>query len=193
MVALRNARKELRAADRAFKGMRGAASFAEFEDQWSAFLGALERIWVKAERECRDFRDHFEPWQRPYSAARKSDELLSYLHHARNASNHTIQEIAQHQGTDVVITANPEGPWEPMRNVIIYAEGFGTVETRGAVPVVQLVERIGLLPVEDRGVSYNTPTSHLGNALARRDPLTIAELGLRYYADFLNGIEKTFP
>ena len=58
--------------------------------------------------------------------------------------------------------------------------------------VVIIPPRIELQPVENRGVRHDTPVEHLGKALARRDPLKVDELGLRFYAGFVEQAERKF-
>jgi hypothetical protein len=58
--------------------------------------------------------------------------------------------------------------------------------------VVVIAPRIELRPVKDCGVRYDPPVEHLGKALAERDPLKVAELGLTFYAGFVEQTERNF-
>src|SRR3954452_439974 len=84
-------KRELLAATKALEEMRSAPSFDEFAIAWQTFLDGLEKVWVKAKRECQPFRNKFEPWQGAFKKVRKEDELLVYLRQARHADQHTIE------------------------------------------------------------------------------------------------------
>jgi hypothetical protein len=58
--------------------------------------------------------------------------------------------------------------------------------------VVTIAPRIESRPVKDRGEWYDPPVEHLGEAVAERDPLKVAELGLTFYADFVEQAERKF-
>ena len=47
---LREAKFELRSAERALGRMRSASDFDSFEDAWRQYLVALQKVWVKTER-----------------------------------------------------------------------------------------------------------------------------------------------
>jgi hypothetical protein len=68
---LRYTKAALRAAKTALERMRSTDVFEEFVDEWLIFINCLEKVWVKAERECQPFRNIFEPWQGRFHATRK--------------------------------------------------------------------------------------------------------------------------
>lgn len=77
--------------------MRNAKSLDEFETEWRSYLNAIEKLWQKVERCCQHVRDAFEPWQGSYHRLRKKDMLLRYLKQARDADNHSIQDVTKIQ------------------------------------------------------------------------------------------------
>lgn len=97
---------------------------------------------------------------------------MRYLEHARNADQHSIQLILDDVPEQIVTV------------------GGDTVYVGNDVVVI--APRIELLPVEDRGVWYDPPVEHLGKALAERGPLAVAELGLAFYAGFVEQAERRF-
>ena len=151
--------------------MRSASDFDSFEDAWRQYLVALQKVWVKTERSCQPVRDSFEPWQGKFKRQRTKDQLLRYLRHARNADEHSIQVILDDIPGDTVTTSSGD---------TVYVGNL----------VVTTSPRIELRPVEDRGKWYNPPVEHLGKALAERDPLKVAELGLTFYASFVEQAER---
>ena len=82
---LREAKFELRSAEKAMERMRSAPDFDGFKDAWLQYLAALRKVWIKTERGCQHVRKSFEPWQGKFKRQRKKDQLLRYLEHARNA------------------------------------------------------------------------------------------------------------
>jgi hypothetical protein len=171
--------------------MKQARSFGEFEDAWRDYLGALGRVWSKVERACQHIRNQFEPWQQPTTNERRTDPLLRYLHHARNADTHTIQEIVLFAPGSMTIQPTRPGGWFIERMVIRDGQ---LVEYSGDQPIRQEITppRIQLLPVTDRGVIYQTPTEHCGSPLPSTNPVTVAAIGLTYYAGYVAKVGRTF-
>ena len=169
---LREAKRELRSAERTLQRMRDASDFDGFEDAWGQYLVALRKVWIKTERGCQHVRKRFEPWQGKFKSQQRNDQLLRYLEHARNADEHTIQLILD----DI-----------PKQTVTV---GGDTVYDGNDVVII--APRIELRPVKDRGEWYDPPVEHLGKALAGRDPLKVAELGLTFYAGFVEQADTKF-
>ena len=90
---LKHSKAELRAASRAIEAMNLADSMDRFESEWREFLTCLEKVWTKIERTCQPQRNSFQPWQGQFQALRKKDMLLHYLKQARDADNHSIQDM----------------------------------------------------------------------------------------------------
>jgi hypothetical protein len=169
---LREAKRELRSAEWALGRMHSAPDFDSFEDTWRQYLMALRKVWIKTERGCQHVRKRFEPWQGKIKSQQRNDQLLRYLEHARNADEHTIQLILD----DI-----------PKQTVTV---GGDTVYVGNDVVII--APRVELRPVKDRGEWYDPPVEHLGKALAERGPLKVAELGLAFYADFVEQAERKF-
>jgi hypothetical protein len=132
---------------------------------------ALRKVWIKTERGCQHIRKSFQPWQGKFKRQREDDQLLRYLEHARNADEHTIQLNLDDIPQTVTVGGDP-----------VYV-GYD---------VVVIAPRIELRSVKDRGEWYEPPVEHLGKALAERDPLKVAELGLAFYAGFVEQAERKF-
>jgi hypothetical protein len=169
---LREAKRELRSAEKALGRMRDAPNFEDFEDAWLQFVGALRKVWVKTERGCQHVRKRFEPWQGGIKNQRRKDQLLRYLDHARNADQHSLQLIVE-DVPEQTVTVNGD-------KVVVGND------------VVVIGPRIELRPVEDCGVRYDPPTEHLGKALKDPGPVEVAELGLHFYARFVETAERKF-
>lgn len=187
-IPLERSKRELAAAKAAFQGMGAAASLEEFAVAWQGFLDRLEKVWVKAERECQPFRARFEPWQARFKDLRKKDELLRYLLQARHADQHTIQSTTQELLGQLELVIPPLGTVEMRLD-----EEKGQLHVSGECSI-RLTRGRGylLLPVENRGLIFPAPTIHLGEKLPRNDALLVAEKGLAFYEAFLEQVEATF-
>jgi hypothetical protein len=187
---LKHPRVELRAAARAIDSMRNASSLEEFEAEWREFLTCLEKVWTKVERSCHAVRNKFEPWQGTYHRLRKKDMLLRYLKQARDADNHSIQDFTKIEpGSRSIRFKNLKGGYikhmEIRGGEIAAYEGDPIViEDKPPQPVA--------VPVKNNGEWYNPPTSHLGKPVTTHHPVAIAELGLKFYENYVNEAEHLF-
>lgn len=189
-LALKQPRSELNSAARAIDSMMKAESFEAFESEWREFLSCLEKAWTKTERACQPYRDRFQPWQGKFQALRKKDMLLRYLKQARDADNHSIQEITiLNPGSTSMRLANPQGGYVKSLKIengkIVQYEGDDAIFTITApLPEAQ--------PVKNNGEWSNPPTLHLGKPVSDKHPITLATLGLAFYLDFVEAVEKEF-
>lgn len=187
---LKPARIELLAANKALASMRAAKSIDEFESEWRLFLNAIEKLWQKIERCCQHVRSKFEPWQGTYHRLRKKDMLLRYLKQARDADNHSIQDVTAIQaGQRGYRFANPQGGYikrmEIRNGEVVHYEGDPMiVEETAPHPVA--------VRIKNNGEWFNPPTNHLDKPLSTHHPVCLAELGLAFYAGYLDEVEKKF-
>lgn len=187
---LRHPRLELTAASKSIINMSNAKSIDEFETEWRGYLNAIEKLWQKAERCCQPFRSTFQPWQGTFHRLRKKDMLLRYLKQARDADNHSIQDVTRIEpGKRGYRFANPKGGYikhmEIRNGEVVHYEGDPmVVEETPPHPVA--------IPVKNNGEWFNPPTSHLDQPIPNHHPVLLAELGLKFYSDYLNQIETKF-
>ncbi|MBI6118332.1 hypothetical protein [Salegentibacter maritimus] len=151
----------------------------EFESNWVDFLINLEKIWKKSELECQEI-PQFQPWQGKYKRERKKDPLLRYLKNARDADQHSIQPITEEKGYEAKIISPLEGA--------IYTEG-DIIEIKAEFKE----PRIETNKFNNRGVVYQPPEKHLDHYLTNpKDPIELAELGIKYYEEYLSQIREKF-
>jgi hypothetical protein len=184
---LRASKAELTVAENAIKRMREAATHDAFAEAWRQFLDSIEKLWNKAERACQPVHQRFAPWQGKYTALRRSDELLRYVKQARDADNHSIQEILAPVHAGVVV----KGPVTISSGKI---HGSGEVEgLRTDRPIkIEKYEKLMPVKVKNSGHWCDVPTQHLGKPLRDPNPLSVAELTLAFYRDFIFQIEAKF-
>ena len=149
-------------------GKVGVRPIKELEDAWSAFLIRVERMWNK----LLAGGSGLPGWQvieSEVSQQRKTDPLLRYVHHARNAGEHTIQEFS----------VDWKGP--------ITIENLTSTSYTASWPSWDRP----LLAVRDRGVTYEPARDHLGTSFCEKlgkgmpEPYVVAEMALRFYFEVL--------
>lgn len=187
---LQQPRAELRAAANAIASMKTAKSFDEFESSWRTFLNCLEKAWIKTERCCQPMRAKFQPWQGQYHRLRKKDMLLRYLKQARDADNHSIQDVAKVEpGHRAIRFANPKGGYIKHMEI----RGGDIVAYEGDPIVVETkLPQVLAVPVKNNGEWFNPPTSHLGQPVLTLHPAALAELALAFYQKYIAEVEREF-
>jgi len=149
---------------------------------WANFLTHLELSFVKAERGCQDIENLFRPFQGTFINKRRKEPLLNYLKNARDASQH---------GIDILVSL------EIKEKIQIDSISLSKLDKDGNI--VETNEH-PLYPAEMRlksffinGQTYNPPKYYNGRKLRRIDnPIEIGMLGINFYEDFINKVEKKF-
>ena len=183
--SLRHPRLEIAAAAKAISSMRAAKSLDEFEVEWRSYLNCIEKAWQKIEKSCEHVRCTFQPWQGKFHRLRKKDMLLRYLKQARDADNHSIQDVTKLQpGSRGYNFVNPKGGYikrmEIRNGEVVHYEGDAMiVEEKPAHPIA--------VAVQNNGEWFNPPTSHLDKPVNSHHPVDLAELGWKLYSEFLAG------
>jgi hypothetical protein len=189
-LSLDAAKKELESARRAVQLMKSAESFDLFDEEWRDFLNCLEKLWNKTERGCLHVKNKFQPWQGKCSSLRRKDMLLRYLKQARDADNHSIQEVSEIKPSHRAMNfANSKGGY--IKKMVI---SNGQVEHYEGDPMVVTDHpaTIEAIKVKNSGNWYNPPSTHLGKPVTSTHPAVLAELGLSFYDNFLKETEATF-
>lgn len=112
------------------------------------------------------------------SHLRKTDPVLVYIQQARHADEHSIQDVATDWDAQLVVEKQDDGSmrasWKKWDRP--------------------------LLPVTNRGVTYNPPRIHLGKDLSSRlgkgneESVIVASIALQFYGYFVNHVSATlFP
>lgn len=182
-------REELEQAKKRIALMRTAKSLDEFEEHWKEFLGRLERVWYKA-------ASHFSRspkwngWKGKFEQERKKDALLSYLINARGADEHTIGEITGRDpggiGINPAVGNSMYIERLEIRNSVI------DIKSPQSLRIDFFPTKLKLLPVTNRGRTYDVPQSHLGASVNAEDIPSTAESAVRYYEDFLDAAHNHF-
>lgn len=169
--------------------MKNAQSFADFEEHWKNLLHQVERCWTKASSKYgslsnwRAFRDKYE-------SLRRNDPLLAYMKNARDADEHTVDDIVSHEPGGIGIN--------PAEGNSLYIErmeinrGLISIESPQRIRVDFIPGKTKLLPVNKRDGTYAAPTSHLGDAIDPDNVADVAERAIGFYEKVLDEAESAF-
>lgn len=181
--AVEHAKGRLEAAKAALREMERGASLKAMTAAWHDLLVAASTVYSKLEQGAKGHGPS-EAWFSKKKAERKTDPLLQYVHHARNSTEHSIEDVANASEFSVTMRAGDLQPGQafgfshgPNGTLIPTATGDASkMRVRG--PSVHLVS------VRDRGVLYEPPRTHLGSAVA---PYEADDVGRRLL-EYLEGM-----
>lgn len=180
------ARRELNAALSALERMKVANDLAEFDDCWKEILGKLARFWNKTLVSLKgDTRLTNSPHVKRVNTDLKHDPLVQYLARARDANEHNIEPITRdlEAGFQSELTI-PGGGKAIFRNVKVTIGDGPAQDVRFPGDRFMPAEVVAT-SATSRKVTYPVPASHQGTPLHDTSLLTLAGLGIAYYADFL--------
>lgn len=162
----------------------------ELAQLWEPFLRHLDRVWNKGEAYF-SRSPRWQGWKAPYLRARSKDPLITYLVQARNADEHQIEEITEAENSN--LTINPAQGQSMKINMTMGRRGeIAHFESDVPARFDFYPGRVKLLPVTNRGQTFQPPTSHLGQPIDVNNLVDIAEKGFRYYENFLTEGERFF-
>ncbi|CAM8636332.1 hypothetical protein MCEMSHM24_03155 [Comamonadaceae bacterium] len=179
-VAIKQVWERLHKAKAALDAMTSSRTLGQIEVGWSDFLTAASTIFSKLERGSKG-HSKTEPWFGRIKNERRTDPLLSYVHHARNADEHGIAPITDKRNGYLAIKGDVH-----IEHLSIDGRGniqLGRVTGLNSARPPEIIfepARIELLPVlDDRfGDTFDVPTSHMGKPL--ENPSAIIVAGLAY-------------
>ena len=182
--------KELARAENELGAMKAATDVRVRLEHWIEFMRAIDRLWNKAEGTF-SRSPKWPAWGGRYIRMRRADPLLSYLVQARNVEEHSPEPSAEARPMEVSIGGpSPDGAPTWLKGFAIGMNGEvlfrdGTTPIKVDPPSVEPKE------VEQRGVRFKPPQSHLGEPIST-DVITMAEAGVAFYRTFLIAAEAKF-
>jgi hypothetical protein len=152
--AIEQARIQLTRAAESITALAASNRPAEIETHWSSFLSSAGRVFTKLEQGAKAAATT-KSWFGTKVHQRRTDPLLCYLWHARNADEHAVLEITQPQpGTvrEIAPTA------EDLEGLKRSREAAGKNEPMTVLAMLEITPpHIRLLPVVNRGQTYYPP------------------------------------
>lgn len=158
----------------AVETMRSASSFQATALAWEDFIMAAGTFYSKLEQGSKT-NGQSKAWFGRKKNERKTDQLLQYIHQARNAEEHGIAEITQVYGNKIELRS--KGSFVTLRSD---GKQWNVVNEHGDVGWPDA--RITLVTVKDGrfGDSFDPPDQHLGRPVPDHSPLTVAEMSISY-------------
>ena len=183
-AAIQQSKARLRTAKSALAAIRDATTFSVLEEGWSQFLIATNLTFMKLRAGSKGCPIS-EAWIAQRTQERDGDELLSYLHQARNAEEHGIDCSVQN-GYKIEpvpgVTLHVDATFEPNGDVIFRRQDDPSVLV--FFPLTGALKEIA----DRRGRTVGPPTSHLGQAI-EPTARTIAGAATTYLDDMIVGAE----
>ena len=159
---------ELTAAWDAAHRLRRATSLESVTTEWAAVVNHLEKLWHKACQTCGS-KPGFRKWNTEWVETRASDPLLRYITQARNADNHTAQDLASH-----------------VMGYLIVKDGKVSFVSTHKNPELAITD------IVNRKVTFLIPETHLGKKIESRDPRLLAVHACNFYAEYLRRLRVDF-
>jgi hypothetical protein len=170
------ARIEYQRAGQSAATIRVSNDFAEIQTAWASFLVHAGRIFTKLEQGSKD-DNQSKAWWGKKLHERRTDPLLCYLWHARNADEHTLQQITEMKEASAKNVESTQSDIDKLNRAM-------ASEKRPFIPLglVEVVwAHVKMLDVTDRGISYPAPGSHLGIQITDTSPANIVNLSLAFF------------
>lgn len=175
-------------ASKSLHDCRSAKTFPQFYSHWSEFLihtgGILNALDTGARH-----TPQAKQWYAGVKRKGRADQLVNYMHQARNAEEHAAEETSRLDrgsimigvhGEPVHITEMVTGP-ELFYNPEEYLKGRAFNPQSGEqASIVTTGDGPVLRAIEFRGVNTPPPTEHNGEKLRNTNPLHLGELYLLY-------------
>ncbi len=196
-TAIKHARRRLERIKAAVAKMQDRTiQPVEFEDAWTDFVMAAGSIYSKLEQGAKS-NGVSSAWFGRKKHERKSDELLSYIHHARNSEEHGLESGLQTFRNRQFRMAEGEGYEiidDPNRPLSFRTKGKPPEKMKIRIEAV-MGNSARLVRVKDIrfGDEFDPPTAHLGRTLEIRHPVAVAELTLAYLTSLIEEAEKLKP
>lgn len=162
--------------------MEAASELDDLADAWEVFLIYHQRVWNKSEAYYKG--EAF--WGRirqKFSARRKSDPVLQYVHQARHADEHGVQLISEVADSQTRVS----GPGTIMPGSKITGGGDSYLAPGSTATVAIDPSTIVARDVTNRGDTYPVPA--VQGAVRPHAVIELARHAVRFYADLFSDID----
>jgi hypothetical protein len=186
--AIQQCLKRLEKATLALHRLDQSNDLKETEAAWSDLIMAAGSIYSKLEQASKT-SGKLNAWYGRVKHERKTDTLLSYIHHARNTDEHGLEDITRIAKREATLRFHE--PFDPQKldGVQLFV---GTDETGaprfkvsdGAPTTVEHFVEPTVVLVEVKDKRYNDtfppPSTHLGKNLDDTRPLAVGRRAVAY-------------
>jgi hypothetical protein len=164
--------------------LKASNDFEALEEHWERFLSEANRVSAKLKQAFN--KGPQKDWWDKHAEVMKTDPLLRYVKEARNAAEHSLQEIAsEHKGSARQVTPTPEetqAAHQAAQKVGMPYALLGLIEV--ILPHAKVIE------ITKREGTFQPPKSHLGNPITDITPAAIGDLALAYFELMMKEAEQ---
>ncbi len=171
--------KEFELAESLIESMAMANNLEDYEQHWRDFLRNLDRGFNKLSDICSSFKIAKSTVD-SIVVIRKNDPLIQYLMQARNCDEHTVRSITTRTQGFTRIQGGENGG-TIIKGEIVGGEYPGSLEISGNLNIEFKIDYLRVIPVLNRNIKYEVPTTHLGKKITSEMPHVLAKLGLDFY------------
>lgn len=180
--AVRQAKERLDYARGAVEALAKGKNSKEIGRAWQEYLSNIDAIYEKL-RNGSKYNGASEGWYGRVKHIRKTDELLRYLHHARNADLHGLDQSVQHKfNAPIIETVKTAAEVDKSKGEYLLRINTGRPDQPWLIKA-KFPATIKLIPViDDRDKSvFPVPQSHLGQKLPTMKIPELAALALKFF------------
>jgi hypothetical protein len=195
--AIDKAKDRLASAKARLKDLESAKDYDTARRQWYEFLLCSNAVFSVLEQGSKGFNKS-SAWFGKKKQERKSDPLLCYLQHARNADEHNVPSVTELDLQKIVMVEDGK-PVAEIRDMVGNKGTFFSLSDNASPNLTNINEmriypdRAKLIRVRDRGVNYDPPTEHLGSIIHDNGPISIASLMVQYIESLAAEAESLMP
>lgn len=194
--AVEQAKIRLAKARRATARLLEAQSYEDAEDAWTDFLSAATAVYSKLEQGCKKHGPS-EAWYGRKKKFRKDDQLLNYLHQARNSDEHGIERVVEKKVRSWDFTYSPvvsgKNSFGAIHRVDIHEIDEAT-GAEGKFMATGLLHGPTIMCIKVRntnfGDEFDVPRMHLGREIDFPIPQEISLLTLHYLGVLIREAEQ---
>lgn len=186
--AFRHVREALDEGRACASNLHRAGTFDDFNRHWRAWLRAVQRVWNKLEAVCHE-HPKFNAIKSQHVYLERADPLLRYIKMARDADEHSVEELVRTQLgiRKIAVQRMPSQPGVYIEKV--HTE-LGNLRVYSGTGRVGLSLAVGLVPVTNRGVRADPPDQHCGTPISPPTLQRVVELTMAYFDDLLARAER---
>jgi hypothetical protein len=172
--AIDKARIKLDRMRHAASRLQLSASHDDLEGAWEDFLTHASTFFSAIEQGSKATQPD-KNWFGPKKHERRTDPLLSYIHHARDAEQHGLGRITKRSNSNIVV--------HPGASVALRSDGKNWQVDNPMGRIDYPNDRINLVTVHDDRYhdSFDPPDAHLGIPITDHSPANIATLAVAYF------------
>jgi hypothetical protein len=181
-TAIREARERLARAEDALAAMRATNKYSMFRRQWSYFLHAAADVYGMFHEGAKGCNTS-QTWLNLKRSQRKHDELLSYVHHARDSTHHGLDQLALHAyRVEVVpgVVTRALVEWDETGDLTFHNE-----DVPGETIELPLTGTLSQVTDSRYGTVFAVPTQHIGQPLSEPSTFVAGPLVLAYLKEMV--------